>query len=215
MPTSGFFENLSNSTTVTFALNAQGLGLPEDMFLDFAVLLSNITDAYCIGDRGGFCYMYKSCSAIPELWELQFEVKFTDSENYVIVPIGSFSFEHNGLCYLEIQPLISGDPMADQIVFGSLFLQNFQSQFVFNYTGGALHKTHLLMKPLASVPLAGTYSGSYAYSVGNNPFDPDQPEPNTPDSDSSALVWILVIAAVALVCLGIAVVYYFKAKSAD
>lgn len=86
---------------------------------------------------------------------------------------------------------------------------------MFNYTGGALHKTHLLMKPLASVPLAGTYSGSYAYSVGNNPFDPDQPEPNTPDSDSSALVWILVIAAVALVCLGIAVVYYFKAKSAD
>jgi len=105
--------------------------------------------------------------------------------------------------------------MADQIVFGSLFLQNFQSQFVFNYTSGATHKTHLLMKPLTSVPLAGTYSGSYAYSAGINPFYPVQPEPDTPESSSSALVWILVIAGVAVICLGIAIVFYFKAKAAD
>jgi hypothetical protein len=214
MPTSGYFETLANATTATFALNAQGLGLPSDMFEQFAILLSNITDAYCIGDQGGWCYMYKSCSEIPELWDLQFQVKFTGSENYVIVPVGSFSFEHNDNCYLQVEPLISGQPMSDQIVFGSLFMQNFKSQFVFNYTIGAPHKTHLLMRPTQTVPLVGTYSGSATYTTGVNPFDPVVPEPSNDDS-SSALVWILVIAGVALVCLGIAIVFYFKAKSAD
>jgi len=107
--------------------------------------------------------------------------------------------------------------MADQIVFGSFFMQNFQSQFVFNYTSGAQHKTHLLMKPLSSVPLVGTYSGSAAYTTGTNPFNPNQPDPNTPgdDNSSSAIVWILVIAGVAVICLGIAIFFYLKSKSAE
>lgn len=215
MPTTGYFETLSNATTATVALNAQGLGLPYAMFEEFAVLLSNITSAYCIGDQGGWCYTYSSCSDIPELWALSLMFKFTGSENYVNVPIGSFSFEHNGNCYLQIEPLIEGQPMSDQIVLGSLFMQNFQSQFVYNYTNDAPYKTHLLMKPTSSVPLTGTYSGSAAYIAGPNPFNPVTPDPSTPDDSSSALVWILVIAAVALICLGIAIVFYFKAKSAD
>lgn len=117
---------------------------------------------------------------------------------------------------MEIQPLIAGDPMADQIVFGSLFMQNFQSQFVFNYTEGAVHKTHLLMKPLSSVPLTGTYSGSAVYSTGTNPFNPDEPvTPGDDDNSSGALVWILVIAGIALICLGIAIFFYFKSKSTE
>jgi len=112
---------------------------------------------------------------------------------------------------------MTGDTMSDNIVFGSLFMQNFQSQFVFNYTSGAEHKTHLLMKPLSSVPLTGTYSGSAVYSAGSNPFNPDEPVPVTPSDDNSisALVWILVIAGIALICLGIAIFFYFKSKSTE
>lgn len=68
------------------------------------------------------------------------------------------------------------------------------------------------MKPASSVPLTGLYSGSATYTTGVNPFYPESPaEP----SDSNAIVWILVIAGVALICLGVAIFYFYKAKAAD
>lgn len=100
VPSSGYFEALSNETTALFAINARGMGLPSSMFNDFAVLLNNITSAVCLGDQGGWCYMMQPCENYPELWDLQFKVKFTGVENYVIVPVGSFSFNHAGSCFL-------------------------------------------------------------------------------------------------------------------
>lgn len=70
------------------------------------------------------------------------------------------------------------------------------------------------MKPTSTVPLTGMYSGSATYTTGVNPFNPETPSPSEP-SDNNALVWILVIAGIALVCLGIAIFYFYKAKAAD
>jgi len=69
-PTSGYFETLSNATTVTVALNAKGLSLPIAMFNELSVLLNNITEAYCLNETGGFCYLYEPCEAVPQLWDL-------------------------------------------------------------------------------------------------------------------------------------------------
>lgn len=215
VPTSGYFEPIALDTTALVALNARGMALPSEMFETFAVLLNNITSAVCLGDQGGWCYMMQPCENYPELWDLQFKVKFTGAENYVIVPVGSFSFNHASSCFLQIEPLIEGKPMSDQIVFGALFMQNFESQFLFNYTTDAENKTSLLLKPTSTVPLTGMYSGSATYTTGVNPFNPEIPSPSDPSSDSGALVWILVIATLALICLGVAIFYFFKAKAAD
>lgn len=70
IPSSGYFEALSNETTVTIALNAKGLGLPYDMFMELSTMLNNITEAYCLNETGGFCYLLDACEAVPALWDL-------------------------------------------------------------------------------------------------------------------------------------------------
>lgn len=63
---------------------------------------------YCLDDHGGLCAAYGPCSNFTELWDLSFKIKFFGSENYAIVPLGTFSYEVHGKCLLMIEPLLEG-----------------------------------------------------------------------------------------------------------
>lgn len=122
VPTTGSFTSIADNTNATVALNARGLGLPSDMFDQFSTLVNTVTPVTCTSGEGGYCYTGMSCSKIPALWDLQFKVKFTDIENYMVVPLGSFTYEHFGTCFMQIEPLEESQPQSSNILFGALFM---------------------------------------------------------------------------------------------
>jgi len=59
-----------------FTADFEGLGLPSNLYWDFATLLSYATqgESYCATLVGGFCILPQSCESYPDLWEYSFQL---------------------------------------------------------------------------------------------------------------------------------------------
>lgn len=106
-PTVGYFETISNVTMATVAPNFRGLGLPLEQYQSFADLLYNISSAVeCLDDEGGYCIMMQPCDEVSNLvWNMQFRISFEGADNYLVVPLSTFSWGVSTHCFLQVEPL--------------------------------------------------------------------------------------------------------------
>ena len=85
-----------------------------------------------------FCELVKTCDNYPAFWNHTFSLKFANTTSlYVYVPLSTFAFDSDhGTCTIMIQELDAiQNPQSDsQVMLGTMFLQQFITEFTYNYT---------------------------------------------------------------------------------
>lgn len=83
------------SNLSSLSMDFRGLGLPNDQYLQFSNLMSSITKGQsdCVIRKSGYCILSKSCQeyTASELWDYEFKIQFSDSTNYLRVPLSTFA----------------------------------------------------------------------------------------------------------------------------
>jgi len=116
-----------------------------------------------------------------------------------------------------VQPLVSLQAaMSSYVVLGSMFLQNYNTVVMYNYTIPQVPQITMQLQPLTSNPLSGTYSGSSLYATGTNPFYNPVEEPSS-DIDHDGMFWFYVIGlpCIGLLLLGFMICICMKCKSSS
>lgn len=87
------------------------------------------------------------------------------------MPLGAFSFETAVVdkCFLAIQPLYSFEVDSSSVLFGALFLQQYELYVEYDYSGDGTPIT-LSLTPTPSFSFDGAYLGSAVYADGTSPF---------------------------------------------
>ena len=133
MANSSYFQNLTNPSPIEFSLSYSGMGLPADLFMEYALLLTNLTgqnNTYCQYFPGGVCIVNQTCETLTSLIPIAFQIQFASNTNvYMNVPLGAFAESTSfGTCsfrvnYLDVQPT------ANNIMLGGTFFQEFMGIF--------------------------------------------------------------------------------------
>jgi len=218
--TSQFFYQLEHTFPAIFATNFKGLGLPANIYSDFVSLFTYITqdEAECSNTLDGICLLPAPCENYTAYEEFAFQVNFTDSaENkYMRVPLASFAENKkvsggNTSCHVYVTYL---DPLATQsqnIIFGGMFFQEFFGVFTNNYTdiGDVTQQAKLYVGRNA---MLNAYVGNEELPIGENPFIPHPPEP---ESSGVSVAWIIVLSLLCAVLLGFLGYALYKWKVAQ
>ena len=154
----------SESTSIKFQLNYQGLGLPHYSYERLISLLiragyvnpfTNLPDLTCDVST---CRFSRSCENYD--WDLAFRFYFKNtagSQSFADVPLSSFAIDNleEGTCDLHIQNL--GLPSDQSTILGSMFLQNFVAYFENDYST-MTQSVQLSINPIGVIP--GTIIGN-------------------------------------------------------
>jgi len=96
-PEKGHYETISDSAlTALIAYNYNGIGLPEDIYNKLSDLIVQKSSFYC----SGLCVYQGSCADLESFWKYSFLIKLQGQSNYLVVPIGAFSYQEPSGCYL-------------------------------------------------------------------------------------------------------------------
>jgi len=181
-PAYGYFQALGyqhQPQAALLATNFVGLGMPEYLWLQLTNLLYKVdssfdTELTCLQEQGGMCHLAKSCSTYTGVWGKGwgFKTRFISAEDdYMIIPLGSLAVDNalTGECDIYIQYL---DPsrytQSDQVIFGSLIMQQYKAWFDYDLTGTA--STTLKMQISDTNTLTNSYIGNAAMTLSGSPF---------------------------------------------
>ncbi len=180
------------------AYSYPGLGLPATTYVDVIALLKRIQDTTtseltCDDSPGGICKLDNVCSDYNKLWDYSFYLKFSVSDNYIIVPLAALALDVNSKCELWISSLDQSNPVSDAIVLGSLFLQQFDTSTTYHYDNST-QVTWLQISQ--TTPFENIYIGNQAYGEAAFPFKKDR-------THAGDIAWVCI--AVLLCLIGVCI----------
>jgi hypothetical protein len=176
-PDTEYFNALgyTNSTqSAVIAPNYQGIGLPAYLWYQVINQFYNVdpnvsNDLLCNPAVGALCALRQTCSTYTSnLWNYSFKVQFDGQDNYINLPLSAFAVDNNGECDLYIQYLDSEqNSQSDQIILGSMFLQQYINGWDYDLTAGTVTYYAELS---SSCTLTGAYIGNGAATAAASPF---------------------------------------------
>jgi hypothetical protein len=218
---SQYFYQLEHYFPAVFATNFKGLGLPANIYSDFVSLFTYITqdEASCENTLNGICTLPAPCENYTAYEEFAFLMNFTGAEdgNYMRIPLASFAENvkvsgGNTTCNVYVTYL---DPLAAQstsIILGGMFFQEFFGVFTNDYNdiyGDILQTARLYVGRNGKL---NAYIGNETLPIGENPFIPHPPDPET---TGISVAWIIVLSLLCAVLLGFLGYALYKWKVAQ
>lgn len=107
----------------------------------------------CDSGLGGHCTLNAPCSSYVGFTDaLAFQIKFEESENYLIVPLAAFAFDNttDSTCTVYIQNL--NTTIGTPVVLGTMFLSQYVAYFENDYSDGNTQRIQLTPSSQTSMP---------------------------------------------------------------
>ena len=89
-PEKGHYETIFDSAmSALIAYNYYGIGFPYDIYAKLVGLIEQKSSFQCSSP----CVYQGSCADLESFWKYSFLIKLQGQSNYLVVPIGTFSYE--------------------------------------------------------------------------------------------------------------------------
>lgn len=175
-------QNVPRGAVLSFMF--QGIGLPEYEYNQvISMIYRTGVDLQMLSydsGKGGMLQLNAPCSSWSALNdELTFQIFFEGEDNWILVPLGAFAVEFDGVCNIYVQNT-EGD-MDSDIILGTLFMAQFTVYFENDYNKMEQRMALEIDAGDFQNLFGYTFLGNY-YNLIDNPAQPGYFQANLSDS---------------------------------